>query len=131
MLVLGLFVACSSCASKSMQDYYSREENYIRATGTITHIFHDEENKVLYLEFCNLEPAMDDTCFKLVGDNYELLMSRGIRELEIGQQIEFVTAPKYFGDGYVMPLVEVTVNGKCYLGFLEGKENLLKWLDTQ
>ena len=25
--------------------------------------------------------------------------------IKVGDQIEFVTAPKYFGDGYVMPIV--------------------------
>ena len=33
---------------------------------------------------------------------------------------------KYFGDGYSMPIVSISVNGEVLLSFDEGFENLMK-----
>ncbi len=57
------------------------------------------------------------------------MQSHGIDEkLKIGNSIEFVTAPKYFGDGYVMPIVAISVDGEALLSFDEGFENFQDWL---
>ena len=42
--------------------------------------------------------------------------------------VSFMTAPRYFGDGYIMPIVEISVDGEELLSFEEGYENLLEWL---
>ena len=39
-----------------------------------------------------------------------------------------MTAPKCFGDGYVMPIVAVSVDGEVLLEFEEGFENFLEHL---
>lgn len=39
--------------------------------------------------------------------------------------ITFVSAPEYFGDGYCMPIVALSVNGEELLTFDEGVENLI------
>ena len=72
----------------------------------------------------------DDNSFKIVGENLLIVRQNGIDEkLEIGDQVTFVTAPRYFGDGYVMPIVEITVNEEELLSFEDGFANFLKWLD--
>lgn len=128
-LLLFLFTL-SACYSVQKKEYYSQTNNYINATGTIIHIAYSEDKDTLYLEFSDLTPSFDDTGFKIVGENLVIAQSNGIDEkLEIGDEIEFVTAPKYFGDGYVMPIVEISVAGEKLLEFEEGYSNLLKWLD--
>ena len=120
-----LFCSCGSTEKK----YYEEKENYIGVTGTISHIQYNEDLTVLYLGFSELSPALDDTSFKIVGENLKIVQANGIDiKLKIGEQISFMTAPKYFGDGYVMPIVAISVNGESLLDFQEGYTNLLDWL---
>lgn len=66
-----------------------------------------------------------------MGKNLLIVRENKIDEkIEIGDRIEFITAPKYFGDGYVMPIAEITVNGEKLLAFEEGFPNFLDWLET-
>ena len=65
-----------------------------------------------------------------LGDNLPIAQQNGIDEkIEIGDQVSFITAPRYFGDGYVMPIVESSVNEEELLSFEAGFSNLLEWLD--
>ena len=50
------------------------------------------------------------------------------QKLQMGKQIEFISTPKYFGDGYVMPIVEIVVDGEVLLSFEQGQQNWLEWL---
>ena len=49
-------------------------------------------------------------------------------KLNIGDKVTFVAAPKVFGDGYVLPIVSMTIDEEELLGFDEGYLNLLEWL---
>lgn len=131
IMIMLIIIFLSACNSIKKQEYYSNKENYVNATGIITHIAYDEDNTVLYLDFSELTPSFDDTCFKIVGDNLLIAKNNGIdQKIKVGDQIEFISAPKYFGDGYVMPIVAITINGENILGFEEGYTNFLKWLET-
>ena len=124
-----LLVFLTSCMTRKMKDYYSQESNYVNATGIVTHIAYDEDEPALYLGFSDLNPEFDDINFKIVGDNLSIVQENGIDEkVEIGDRIDFVSAPRYFGDGYVMPIVEISVNEEELLDFDKGFENLLNWL---
>ena len=52
-----------------------------------------------------------------------------ILKLKTDEQITFITAPKYFGDGYVMPMVAISIGEENLLEFEDGYENLLAWLE--
>lgn len=133
MVIVTVLLTCfaiplSSCQENEMRQYYAERSNYLTATGTVAYISFNEDNNSLYIDFSGLMPVFDDTCFKIVGQNYVLVQQRGIEELlHVGDQIEFITAPKYFGDGYVMPIVSVTVDGEIILEFEEGLINFLEW----
>ena len=128
MLVFVVLVS-SSCAYTrySKIKYYSNEENYIETTGTIDYVFFDDENQILYLGFSELSEKFDDNCFKIVGDNYPIVNSFK-ESIKSGKTATFVTAPKYFGDGYVMPIVSLTMNDCCLLEYEVGIFNFLNWL---
>ena len=130
LLVLCLWVTLlSACDRKKMLDYYSEKENYVDATGTVVHIKYNEDETALYLGFSDLSYNFDDTCFKIVGENLRIVREKGIdNKLKLGDQIKFTSAPRYFGDGYVMPIVAIHVNGECLLDFEAGYTNLLDWL---
>lgn len=117
------------CSSHKEKMYYSQKENYISVNGTVSSIKYNEDSTALYIGFYDLSPTLDDTCFKIVGNNLQIVQSNNIdSKLEIGTQISFITAPKYFGDGYVMPIVAVSINGEELLDFENGYINLLNWL---
>ena len=124
-----MLVFLYSCDSPRKIKYYSQKENYISVTGTVSTITYNQDSTALYIDLCELSPVLDDTCFKIVGKNLEIVQTNKIDDkLKIGEQITFITAPKYFGDGYVMPIVAISINGENLLNFEEGYENLLDWL---
>ena len=130
--MVAVYVMCTflySCNSISLKKYYSQKENYISVTGTISSIKYNEEATALYIDFSELSPVLDDTCFKIVGENLDIVKANRIDDkLKIGEQIIFITAPKSFGDGYVMPIVSISISGENMLNFEEGYKNLLDWL---
>ena len=124
-IVLAFLCSCNSSKIK----YYSQKENYKRVTGVVTSVKYNEDATIMYIDLCELSPALDDTCFKIVGENLKMLKANKIDDkLKMGEQITFITAPKYFGDGYVMPIVAISISGENLLDFEEGYNNLLDWL---
>ena len=132
MLIMSISVLLCSCnLSRTIEyySYYSQKENYISVTGTVSSIKYNEEATALYIDFSELSSVLNDTCFKIVGENLEIVKANRIDDkLKIGEQITFVTAPKYFGDGYVMPIVAISISSENLLDFEEGYKNLLDWL---
>ena len=129
LLALFIDVVFSACTLNQEIDYYSDTNNYITATGTVTHIKYNENQDELYLGFDSLSPGFSDNAFKIVGKNLLIAQDNGIdQKLQMGKQIEFISTPKYFGDGYVMPIVEIVVDGEVLLSFEQGQQNWLEWL---
>ena len=119
-------VSLVSCTT-SVIDYYEEKENYVTATGVVSYIQLDEDG--LYIGFSQMDYPFDDDTFKIVGENLKIVQQNGIQEkLKLGDTVTIVTAPKYFGDGYVMPIVAISIDGEALLNFEQGYENLLVWL---
>ena len=116
---------CSSCYSVRMRAYYADKGNYITATGVISHISYTKGEKAIYFSFSDLDIQVDDDTFSIEYGNFEIAEKNGIVETaKIGNKVSFITAPQYFGDGYIMPIVSITIDGVCFLSFEEGFENL-------
>lgn len=127
IVLLCNFVMVTACTP--YLKYYSERENYIDVTGTISHIKYSEDNESLYLAFSDMTPTLDDRNFKIIGKNLLIAQENGIdKKIQLGDKVNFITAPKYFGDGYVMPIVALSVNGEVLLEFEEGYNNLIEWL---
>lgn len=125
-----LSVCLCSCYSRKELAYYADATNYIHATGRVHHIQYSDDMSEMYLGLSDLPPEFQDTNFKIVGKNLEIVQMRGIDEkLKIGDEISFVAAPLYLGDGYVVPIVAITVRGETLLDFTDGFENLQGWLN--
>lgn len=130
-LFLFSFLLSSCSLTAKEKEYYAHKENYVTAVGTVTFIHYNEEKTALYLGFSDLSPRFSDNSFKIVGKNLQIVQGNGIDEkLKIGDSVDFITAPKYFGDGYVMPIVALSINGESLLDFDEGYTNLLSWLSV-
>ena len=128
-LCMALFL-CSCTAA--MREYYSHEDNFVSATGVVIHMVQSEEYHAIYFGFSDLSPKFDDVNFKIVGDNVQIVLENGISEkIKLGDTVEFVTAPRYFGDGYVMPIVAISVDGEQLLDYEEGYANFMEWLEKE
>lgn len=125
-VLMCILLSFTACYSHRMIDYYSQPENYVRATGTVSFINYNDDETTLCIAFSDLDLKLDDNTFEIVGDNLKILKEKGIDEkLQLGKRIEFVTAPRYFGDGYVMPIVGLTIDGEVLLEPEIGVENFL------
>lgn len=111
-----------------VRSYYADPNHYILASGTVSHIAEGNDGTSLYLSFSDLSPGFSDRSFAIRGENYTFLKEQGLR-LELGARVQFVASPWYAGDGYIMPIVGLTVDGKCLLEPEQGIENFLKWID--
>ncbi len=127
-LIIASFTACDR---KEMLSYYSDESQYITITGNVSYISYNTDTEAWYLCFSDLSSKFDDNCFKIVGGNIPIVQGK-IEHLDTlcGKTVTFVTAPKYFGDGYVMPIVSLVVDGETILNYQEGFVNFLEWLKT-
>ncbi len=123
LIVVISIISLSSCGVVKI-DYYSNRENYIVVTEEVSRIFFDESQSTVYLNFSELNVS-----FQIVGKNALIVMERGILDrIKVGDSIEFITAPRYFGNGYSVPIVSITVGDEELLSFEEGYENYLEWL---
>ncbi len=128
ILLMNVLILCS-CYAEEKRKYYSDKDNYVSATGTVVHIMYNGNKTELYLGFSDMSRKFSGNTFEIVGDNLTIIQEKGIDEkLEMGDQIEFITAPMYFGDGYIMPIVGITIDGETLLEFDEGYENLMETL---
>lgn len=131
VLAVGICILIWLTEPGKMQEYYEDKANYVTATGTVTHLARSKDGKIFYLGFSEeLTPEFDDSTFKIVGKNVDIVKKNKIwKYVKEGEKVEFVTAPKYWGDGYCMPIVALSVDGEEILGFEEGYDNLQEWLE--
>lgn len=116
----------TSCYGKQERAYYTDRSNYITDVAIVDNIIYKEDTEELYLWLSEIDDVYQDSTFKMQGENVSIVMSSGILEkVDIGSEITFVSAPEYFGDGYCMPIVGLSVNGEELLTFDEGIENLI------
>ena len=128
LIIFAVILLFSVYNKLSYYTYYSDKENYITVTGTVVHIKNSEEYGIC-LAFENTSVALSDNSFSIKGGAQQTVLARGILDkLAIGDHAEFITAPGYFGDGYIMPIVAIKVDGEQLLTFDEGYESLLAYL---
>ena len=131
VLVIVFFLITSSSYTSRQIEYYSNKSNYISAKGEVSNIEYNEDGDVLYITFSNISEPFSDTRFKIVGENLLVVKSNGIdQKVKIGNEVEFISATKYFGDGYVMPIVGLSLEEEVLLEFEVGYDNLIEWLKS-
>lgn len=125
LCVVFLFTGCTPVDVA----YYADRSNYVTVTGTVSHIQYDEDGTALHIGLAECPEGFSDAAFKLVGEGLTMARENGIDEaLELGDEITFTAAPRYFGDGYVIPVAAIEVDGVCLLEFDEGHAALMDWL---
>lgn len=122
----------TSCISIRYRIYYPVKDNYIEVSGVVSYMKYSDDHTELYIAFSDMDRKLDDRSFEIVGENLRTVEKNGLEDkIKIGDRVTFVTAPKYFGDGYVMPIVAISANGESLLDFDEGFKNFMDYLNIR
>ena len=125
VLIMCMLIS-TGCYQRREYAYYSDESNFVSVTAELNFLNFDKKNGVLYLGFGGLPNDFSDDAFKIVGKNLEIIEEKGGEHcFAIGDKITFITAPRYFGDGYVMPIVALSKDGNTLLDYEEGYKNFM------
>lgn len=126
-----LLLMLASCDSQKKYEYYSNTDHYTAVSGTISYINLSDDEKTLYVAIDNMSIQLSDNCFKIIEENLRIIQNQlNVDEIQIGDQVTLITAPRIFGDGYIMPAVSIAIEGHELLRFEDGVNNLLSWLDA-
>lgn len=127
VFVIGVVtLVLSGCYQIREKKYYSEKSNFITEEALVENIILDEENQSIYFWLSHINEAYQDNTFKVEGKNADILLNNNIFEkIEIGDKFTYTSASRYFGDGYCMPIVAISVDGEEVLSFEEGYENFM------
>lgn len=132
IISIGLSACGSACAAfhtwfnaplrNGMIEYYSDDSNYINLDGVIVSI-----------DYCQweIDITTEDSGITAEGPvKFDVMIDLDLLdEMEIGDEISFVTAPMYFYNGHIWPIVAVEKDGKTYVSFEDGKAHYLHWIE--
>lgn len=122
----------TSCLSIRYRICYPVKDNYIEVSGVVIYMKYSDDHTELCIAFSDMDRKLDDRSFEIVGENLRIVEKNGIDDkIKIGDRVTFITAPKYFGDGYVMPIVAISANGESLLDFDEGFKNFMDYLNIR
>lgn len=128
IVVLAAVISIIVWDKKRMWDYYSDRDSFRTGSGVVTYIRHVEDEKIV-LGFSDMRPNFPDNCFVIQGENYRIVMENGILEkLSLGDQVVFVGSFRVFGDGYMLRLIGLTVDGQVLLDSDVGYSCFMDWL---
>ena len=132
IISIGLSACDSACAAfhtwfnaplkKHMTEYYSDDSNYINLDGVIVSIDTSQWEIDITTENSGITAEGPVTFHVMIDLDW-------LDEMEVGDEISFVTAPMYFYNGHIWPVVAVEKDGKTYVSFEDGKERYLQWIE--
>lgn len=127
LFILVIMISLTGCYAIKEKNYYSDKSNFITGSAEVKNIIYDEESNNVYFWLDKIDEAYQDSTFKVEGKNVDILFEKNIFEIiEIGDEIIFTSAPRYFGDGYCMPIVAITYKHEEIISFEEGYKNFMK-----
>ena len=128
MIVLLLALAgCGGVAKSVEKEYYMDINNYITEEAVVDTITYDKKLEYIGIRLSDISDAYQGERFIIEGENLDIVLSNGILEkIEPNSVIEFTSAPAFFGNGYLMPIVQLSIDGETLLSFEEGYANLLE-----
>ena len=128
MIVLLLaLVGCGGVAKSVEKEYYMDINNYITEEAVVDTITYDKKLEYIGIRLSDISDAYQGERFIIEGENLDVVLSNGILEkIEPNSVIEFTSAPAFFGNGYLMPIVQLSIDGEILLSFEEGYANLLE-----
>lgn len=125
-LMLAILVSLPGCYAALEKAYYSDRNNFITEEAIVDNIIYNEEYNYIVLWLSEIDPAYQSPNFKIRSENVTEVIANGIFEkINIGDEITFTSAPRYFGDGYFMPIVGLSIGEVEILNTETGYQNLM------
>lgn len=119
----GLFNAAYFLKEK---EYYSDSSNFITSEAIITNIIYSEDSSII-LWLSEIDTIYPDNTFIINEQNAVILMDSGFAtKVHIGDKIIFTSAPGCYTNGYMMPIVALSIKDEQLLNFDEGYENFIE-----
>lgn len=129
-LIIALILSICGCGgvAKSVEkEYYMDVNNYITEEAVVDSITYDKKIEYIGFRLSEINDEYQGERFIIQGKNLDIVLANGILEkIEPNSVVEFTSAPAFFGNGYLMPIVQLSVNGEILLSFEEGYANLLE-----
>lgn len=123
LIALFLFVGCSKMHEKK---YYTDINNFITDEAVVDNIIYNEEEGYIVLWLSEIDEAYQCSDFIIEGKNVDLVLENGILDkIEIGDAITYTSAPRIFGNGDFMPIIEISASGEELLNVDDGYKNLM------
>lgn len=135
--IFGLFSSCKVSQKRNEQLYknYQNDENYLTVTGTLDEFYYYKSYRGVSAYYFTLTGSGTEiesaTKYAAVDLNGKILESNGFnRDITIGKSIITVIFSKcdLYGN---LPVIEVYMDGKCYLDRETGKTNLLNYIEEK
>ena len=125
-IILAILVSFTSCYSRYEKEYYSNIDNFVTSQAKIENIIYVEDDEYLVMWLSETDEVYTTKNFIVEGDNLKIVLENNILEkLKINDNIIFTSAPRIFGNGYFLPLVEIKFNDESILEFSDGYNNLM------
>ncbi len=133
-ILICLIISLSSCdfskpLRTKMQSYYSDDTNFVTLEGIVASKSDDGRKLGIKITTENHEimrPISDDIYeFYIFFENEEAWV-----EIELNDTVTFTTAPMYFYNGHILPIVFLAKDGEVYLELEDGKAQLLTWVEN-
>lgn len=123
IIAVFLLVGCSKMHEK---EYYADINNFITDEAVVDNVIYNEEEEYIVLWLSEIDEAYQCSDFIIEGNNASLVLQNGIlNKIEIGDVITYTSAPRIFGDGYFMPIIQISVPGEELLNIDDGYKNLM------
>lgn len=127
-LVSGFYLvimAMAGLGSLAMPSYYSNRNNYRESQGIIAKM--EELSDGQYLLLIESEDQVFSYQYRMIVANRTILKEHGFfDEVKVEDTVTLTYAPRIFGDGYTVPIVELKTEDKVYLEFENGFNNLVE-----
>ncbi len=125
VFILLAFCSCNfnTPLRKKMLEYYSDDDNYVELQGSVI----SPENDRGYMEIDILTESHGFPLNAQTG--YGEFESGLIYNLNPGDEITFISAPMYFYNGHVLPIMALKKDEVVILAFEDGKSSYLAWIE--
>ncbi|MBO5701901.1 MAG: hypothetical protein J6S71_05645 [Clostridia bacterium] len=133
-ILMCLIISLSSCdfskpLRTKMQSYYSDDTNYVTLSGIVASMSDDGRKLGIKITTENhgiTHPKLEDIYeFHVFFEDDEAWVG-----IELNDPVTFTTAPMYFYNGHILPIVFLAKDGEVYLELEDGKAQLLTWVEN-
>ena len=127
LFIIIALVWCVGCSKMYEKKYYEDINNFITDEAIVDNIIYNEEENYIVLWLLEIDESYQCNDFIIEGNNTDLVIKNGIFDkIKMGDTITFTSAPRIFGNGDFLPVVEILIGEATILSFEEGYENLMK-----